>query len=103
MAANEYKAQRRLSIMLLDSKGQDSYLNGTKQRYVFVRSCEHICMQFLNAFHPKLLPLPPVIARKVVELLEACDQYILAHFPDAYVGYTEDPDELKHKPRPWKR
>ena len=103
MAANEYKEQRHLAFFSFGQSSCNGYGDETQRRYCYVRSCEKICKLFLGDFHPKLLPLPQDVSVKLVELLMECDKYILEQFPDAYVSYTDVPDELKRKPRPWKR
>ena len=103
MAANEYKYQRELFLQLSHDKSSIYSTLDTASQYMFIRSCEKICHFFLGEGHPKLTPVPFSVYQKVYDLLETCDQYLLANFPDAYIDGSETRESLLQPRKAWRK
>ena len=103
MAANEYKYQWHAWLTCTTDDRSIHTVSDTAREYMYVRSCEMVCRFFLDEGHPKRLPLPREIYLKVVELLEICDQYILANFPDAYIDGSETRESLLQPRKAWRK
>lgn len=103
MAANEYKYQRQAWLVDTSDERSIHTTTDTARQYMYVRSCEMICHFFLDEGHPKRMPVPLGVYQKVLDLLEICDQYLLANFPDAYVDGSETRESLLQPRKAWRK